>query len=164
MDPTSPRFIADCMLGRLARWLRLLGCDAAYERRIGDDALVARARAEGRVLLTRDTRLLKRRALPEHLYIESETLLSQLRQVLEAYHLDPSGEGRLSRCPLCNAGTVGIEREEARGEVPPYVFRTQERFARCPECRRIYWRATHVKGILDRLHEMQASPARGGDP
>jgi len=57
----EPRFIADCMLGKLARWLRVLGYDAAYERRISDDDLVRRARSEGRILLTRDTRLVRRR-------------------------------------------------------------------------------------------------------
>lgn len=139
------------MLGKLARWLRILGFDAAYETRIADEELIARARAEGRVLLTRDTRLVRRRELPPHLLIESERAPAQLRQVLSAFGLEVNPRTLLSRCLVCNEATGEISREEARGEVPPYVFRTQRRFARCPACLRIYWRATHVEDILERL-------------
>jgi uncharacterized protein with PIN domain len=164
MGPARPKFIADCMLGKLARWLRILGYDAAYERRISDDALIARARAEDRVLLTRDTRLVARRGLPPHLLVASERPADQLRQTLRAFRLKVDSGRLLSRCLLCNTDTVEVPREEARGEVPPYVFRTQRRFARCPSCRRIYWRATHVAGILDRLVEAageEPGPAQG---
>jgi uncharacterized protein with PIN domain len=139
------------MLGKLARWLRILGFDAAYERRISDEKLIALARAEGRILLTRDTRLVRRRSLPAHLLVESERAPAQLRQTLEAMGLSVDTGALLSRCLVCNVATEEISREEARPEVPPYVFRTQRRFSRCPGCRRIYWRATHVDDILRRL-------------
>ena len=151
MAHPSSRFIADCMLGKLARWLRILGFDAAYDRRISDDDLIARARAEGRTLLTRDTRLVRRRDLPPHLLIQSESAPAQLRQVLDDLRLEPNPRRLLSRCLICNEPTSEISREEARGEVPPYVFSTQRRFARCPACLRIYWRATHVEDMLERL-------------
>ncbi len=150
----APRkFIADCMLGKLARWLRAVGYDAAYERSITDDALIARARSEDRILLTRDTRLVKRRALPPHLLVQSSHPPAQLRETIEAFGLEVDPSILLTRCLLCNAATRDIPRVEARDEVPPYVFRTQRRFARCPQCRRIYWRATHVAGMLDWLEE-----------
>ena len=161
MSPARTKFIADCMLGKLARWLRILGYDAAYERRISDDALIMRARAEGRVLLTRDTRLVRRRGLPPHLLIASEDPAAQLKQTLGELHLKVDSGRLLSRCLLCNEDTVEIPRSDAHAEVPPYVYRTQRKFARCPACRRIYWRATHVTGILDRLMEAAGEAAEG---
>jgi uncharacterized protein len=153
MGRAQPKFIADCMLGKLARGLRILGFDAAYDRRIADDALIARARAEERILLTRDTRLVRRRGLPPHLFVTSEVPADQIRQTLRVFALTVDPATLLSRCLLCNVDTDAIPREEAHREVPPYVYRTQRKFARCPRCRRIYWRATHVAGMLDRILE-----------
>lgn len=151
MSSAPPRFIADCMLGKLARWLRILGFDAAYERAIADAELVERAIAEERILLTKDTRLVKRRRMPRFLLVESQDPSEQLRQTVETFDLRVDTAGFLRRCILCNEPTREIPREEARPGVPPYVYETQEKFARCPICRRIYWRATHVADIVARL-------------
>jgi len=161
MDSGAPRFLADCMLGKLARGLRALGYDAAYERRISDDDLIEKARAEGRILLTRDTRLVLRRSLPPHLLVTSERPPAQIRQTIEAFSLAVDPGVFLTRCLVCNTATSEIPREEAREGVPPYVYETQSRFARCPKCRRVYWRATHVSGMLDWLDE---ASGRGPSP
>jgi uncharacterized protein len=161
------RFIADCMLGRLAKWLRVLGFDAAYDRRISDDRLVARARAEARVLLTRDTRLVQRRAFGRdgapYVLILSDRPDEQLLQVVTQRRLDLSARPLLARCLRCNEPTVAATRESVVDRVPPYVLRTQERFSRCPACDRIYWRATHVAGIVERLASKLGYP-RGPAP
>ena len=146
--PPPTAFIADCMLGKLARWLRILGFDTAYDHAIADGDLIRRAREEARILLTRDTRLVLRKGMPRHLLIESQDPAEQVRQVVDAFELQVNRDAFLSRCILCNRGTLAISKEEARPKVPPYVFRTQERFARCPECGRIYWRATHVDEMI----------------
>lgn len=159
--PGPPRFIADCMLGKLARWLRILGYDAAYEHAIEDADLVRRALREDRILLTRDTRLVLRKRLPRYILIESQEPAGQLRQTLAELDLSVDTGPMLSRCIVCNAATEPIPKESARGEVPPYVHATQDRFARCPLCRRIYWRATHVADIVARLGEI--TPQDGGD-
>jgi hypothetical protein len=107
------------------------------------------------VLLTRDTRLVLRRRLPRFVLIESQEPAAQVRQTLEALDLEVDSGAFLSRCIVCNAATEVIAKDEARAEVPPYVFATQDRFARCPRCRRIYWRATHVADIIERLGEIE---------
>jgi len=136
------RFLADGMLGRLARWLRLLGYDTAYDNAADDLELARRARAEDRVLLTRDRELAARRGL-RTLLIESEVLQEQVRQVQQVW--GPAPDPALSRCSLCNALLEPAAHAEVAERVPPYVLRTQERFCVCPTCGRAYWAGTHVE-------------------
>ena len=138
------------MLGRLATWMRILGCDVEYERDIPDSALVIRALAEGRVILTRDKLLMKRRSVQARsLFIESDRIGEQLRQVVRRFAITRAG--LLTRCVRCNAELEGVKREAVEGLVPGYVYETQERFSRCPECTRIYWAGTHKEHILEGL-------------
>jgi uncharacterized protein with PIN domain len=134
------KFLADGMLGRLARWLRILGYDTAYDPQADDHTLAGIARAEGRILLTRDTALARRRGV-QAILIESQEVTEQVRQVLAACHLDPSDT--FSRCAVCNVPLEPIDRAVAQSLVPPYVYQTQDGFQRCPRCKRIYWRGTH---------------------
>jgi hypothetical protein len=143
------RFAADRMLGRLARWLRIMGHDVAYGPHLGGRALVARARREGRVLLTRDTRLRRDAELPPHVFVQSDHFRDQLRQVAAEVPL-----GRptlLSRCLDCNRPLDEVSREAARDRVPSYVWETTERFLRCGGCGRHYWPATHRAHMLREL-------------
>jgi len=159
----SPKFIADCMLGRLAKWLRVIGYDAAYERRITDEAIIVRAWREGRILLTRDRALVRRRAVRrngvEWVLVRSDRPEAQLEQVVLDRSLSVGPRRILSRCLICNVRTHRVKRDGVRALVPPYVLRTQKGFSRCPECERIYWRATHVDRILERLTSA-AKPVR----
>ncbi len=149
------------MLGRLAKWLRVLDYDVAYERRITDDALIARAWREGRLLLTRDTALVGRRLLrrtgARFLLVESNDPDEQLEQVLRDLRLTAGRRRLLGRCLRCNERTLRVERRDVEALVPPYVLQTQRRFSRCPSCRRIYWRATHVDRIVARLARRAAT-------
>ena len=148
MTTAETRFLADNMLGTLAKWLRILGYDTAYCPHLDDNGLVRLARNEQRVLLTRDTGLLQRRGL-RLLFVESETLEEQLAQVLRAYHLSTGNS--FSRCPVCNTELEVVSKSEAWGQVPPYVFQTQDRFRLCPECNRFYWRGTHWQNMLTKV-------------
>ncbi len=148
-----PRFVADAMLGRLARWLRILGYDTRYFRRIDDAPLVQIALAEGRWLLTRDRHLLAERRPPLCLLIRSVELDEQVRQVVEEMRLRP-GPGFLMRCLECNEGLLTLPRGEAKNRIPPYVFATQVRFYQCPACQRVYWPGTHDRRMRTRLREI----------
>jgi uncharacterized protein with PIN domain len=137
------------MLGRLARWLRASGYDTVYAPGVDDAELLRQARAQGRVLLTADRALAQRRGA-QTLLIEAQDLAGQLRRVGEA--LGPPPGARFSRCVVCNGELVPVDKPAVRAQVPPYVFATQDKFLRCPNCGRIFWPGTHVermKRLLD---------------
>jgi uncharacterized protein with PIN domain len=152
-QPEPIKFLADSMVGKLARWLRILGYDTLYYREIDNNRLLQLARVEGRRLITRDARLIGRRPGLSHTLIRDDRPAQQLRQIVRELHLSPSA-GLLTRCVECNEVLEPIDKERARSCVPPYVFRTQERFFRCPICERFYWKGTHEERIRMRLHEL----------
>jgi len=141
----EPRFVADCNVGRLARWLRALGYDASYHAQIGDAELVREAAAEGRVLLTRDRDLTKRRVIQSGLVrailIRDDDVKVQLRQVFTELALDLKQS--LTRCIECNAALEPRLAANVAERVPPFVRSTQTRYSECPDCGRIYWAGTH---------------------
>ena len=140
---SAPRFAADAMLGRLARWLRIAGCDVLYQPDVEDGALVRWALDEDRVLLTRDRALPVEWRAPRVLVLESEAPLEQLREVAAACAID--WRARLfTRCSRCNAALAPAAREDVAGRVPERVHREQRRFLRCPGCERVYWEGSHV--------------------
>jgi hypothetical protein len=158
------RFAADKMLGRLARWLRVIGQDVVYGPELSGLVLLRVARREGRTVLTRDTRLLRRRELPPHLFIASDHFREQLCQVVAAFDLDARSH-LLTRCLDCNAALEEVEPARVRARVPAYVWRTQERFCRCPECHRVFWPATHLdrmRGELESLGLLPVADRQGG--
>jgi len=153
MNDGSLKLLADCMLGRLAKWLRLLGYDTAYENDATDHELARRARAEGRVLLTRDRELAGRRGL-DTLFITSEDLEEQVEQIQDS--LGPPPDPSLSRCSVCNGPLEEMRDVEVADRVPPYVRRTHTDFFRCTECDRIYWRGSHVDAMDQELDRFSA--------
>ena len=149
-QPVTPtgetvRFAADSMLGRLAKALRMLGYDVTYDPFVEDQALIRQARTEDRVLLTRDTGMLRRRDLPRHVFVQSDHVAEQLAQVARELGLKLDAHAAFSRCIVCNSALEDASFESVRDRVPPYVYATQREFARCPGCGRIYWRGTHVE-------------------
>lgn len=148
MNERPLQLLADGMLGSLAKWLRILGYDTAYDNAAPDPALARRARAEGRVLLTRDRELSRRSGL-RTLLIHSETLEEQIREVRAA--LGPPPEPALTRCSVCNTTLTPLAREEAAERVPPYVLRTHETFHYCPTCDQVYWAGSHVRAMRRRI-------------
>ena len=143
------------MLGRLARWLRLLGADVLYDPTLDGAAMLRRARAEGRLLLSADKRL---RTSPAVLFIRSANFRDQLREVIARVPLPAKP---LSRCSRCNDLLEAISPQAAGRRVPPFVLASQRQFACCPGCGRIYWEATHPERIRRELAALRQRPAGG---
>ncbi|MFJ3532397.1 Mut7-C RNAse domain-containing protein [Streptomyces sp. NPDC090132] len=140
--PGAPlRFLLDVHLGTLARRLRLLGVDAAYEYEdIGDPALATRSARERRVLLSRDRGLLHRREIWAGAYVYSDRPEEQLRDVLGRFapELDP-----WSRCTACNGRLAAADKDSVGTRLESGTQRSYDVFAQCTECERVYWRGAH---------------------
>lgn len=147
------RFVADSNVGRLARWLRAFGYDAAYAAHVDDRQLIAQALAEGRVLLTRDVDLMQRRVVANGtvraVLLASDRVGDQLRQVVTELGL-PAGR-ELTRCLECNVELEPRLKADVTDRLPPYVRATQTRFSECPRCDRVYWPGTHWERMRERL-------------
>lgn len=141
------------MLGRLCKWLRLIGYDAVYANHWPDIRIVACARAEGRLVLTRDRELSRHKAI-HCLLINDQTLTAQLEQVISTLGT-PSP--RRPRCPRCNTVLVGATHEQAKPHVPEYVWQTQAQFTCCPQCDRYYWQGTHWQHVRSVLAGIKGS-------
>ncbi|MFJ8668089.1 Mut7-C RNAse domain-containing protein [Streptomyces sp. NPDC093600] len=161
--PGAPlRFLLDVHLGTLARRLRLLGVDAAYESEdIGDPALAALSAREQRVMLSRDRGLLRRRELWAGAYVYSDRPEDQLRDVLERFApvLTP-----WTRCTACNGELTDADKDSVRERLEHGTERTYDVFARCTACERVYWRGAHharLEAIVtDALREFGGAAAR----
>jgi uncharacterized protein with PIN domain len=145
-----PRFLADEMLGTLAKWLRIMGYDTSYAKDMRDEDIKAMAIREGRVLLTRD-KALAMAARGSGLYVDSDVIEEQVAQVAMAYGLGFDASN--TRCALCNGALKPVTLDEARREAPPRSLEMTERFFRCECCHRLYWEGTHWNNIKERMRE-----------
>jgi uncharacterized protein len=156
VEAEQPRFITDAMLGRLARWLRTLGYDTAYDDAIPDGELVRRAFKDGRHILTRDRRLFDEWRIEGGRVIEAERPLEQLSEVVAAFDL-PRPTRLFTRCRVCNALVQRVERSAVAGRVPPRVWERESEFAECPSCGRVYWEGSHAQRMRSVLQSVFGS-------
>jgi uncharacterized protein len=148
------KFIADRTLGKLARELRLLGFDTLYYRGQESYPMIQQARREGRIVLTRSTKLPAGGPEDKIVRIRQDAPRLQLKELIRDRVLCLGEKTLFSRCLLCNTLLDEIPPEQARGNVPDYVFYHQERFVRCPLCRRVYWRGSHEGNMRKRIVEL----------
>jgi uncharacterized protein with PIN domain len=149
----KPRFLADEMLGRLTKWLRLLGYDTKYASDLSDAEILEVAESETRILLTRDTSLIRRKRCRNYLFIKSDHWREQLKQVYLEAALNC--DSVLTMCAVCNVPLWSVDKRSVESLVPPYVYRTQQRFSMCGNCSRIFWSATHVSEIMEELENLR---------
>jgi len=144
-------------VGKLAKWLRMMGYDTLFFDGVDDSHMVAKALAGGRVILTRDTGIMKRRVITsgrlKAILISGEEPEQQIRQVIEALELD-CWLKPFMLCLECNQPLIERGKEEVKDRVPPYVFKTQSQYMECPTCNRIYWRGTHWQAMTRRLEKL----------
>ena len=144
------RFLCDEMLGKLAKWLRLLGYDTSYIKTKDDGILMVIAEKEGRVLLTRDKELHIR--CKNSTYIKSDDPDMQLEQIFREYGL--SKDKALTMCSVCGRALQQVVKEKAEGKVPEKVYDLQDEFWFCSKCKKFYWKGTHVNKIVDRIDKL----------
>ena len=158
------KFIVDNNVGKLAKWLRIMGYDTLFFNGSNDSGLVATALNEERVILTRDTQIMRRRVVTSGrlkvVLIKSEEPERQMRQVMKALNLDCQF-GLFTICLECNQPLVERSKQQVQDLVPPYVFQTQSQYMECPTCHRIYWKGTHWRAMTRRLKKLMKGSAGG---
>jgi uncharacterized protein with PIN domain len=152
-----PRFLADEMLGTLAKWLRMMGYDTEYARDLPDGEVLKLAGAEDRVILTRDKQLAGR-AGGRGLLITSEVLDEQLEQVASAFEMMDAGT--MTRCTVCNGELERVGKDAVAGRVPERVLEIRDEFYVCPRCGQIYWKGTHWDNITRKIEWLLGSTKR----
>jgi len=150
-----PGFVADSMLGRLAKWLRAFGFDVCYEPFLDDHGVIARARERNGIALTGDTEFPKP-ADVRVIFIESDHLNEQLEQLVRDVPLDLAEAKPLTRCTVCNQELVTATRGEVWRDIPPFIYLTNESYARCPDCGRVYWEGSHATRMHEGLSRLAA--------
>ena len=154
---TELKFIVDHNVGKLATWLRTIGYDTLFFNGSDDSMMVAKAVREGRVILTRDTEIMKRRVITngrlKAVLIASEEPWQQMKQVIDTLNLNCQFRP-FTRCLECNQPLVQRSPEEVKELVPPYVFKTQSQYMQCPACQRVYWQGTHWQAMKQRLQKL----------
>ncbi len=148
------KFLADSSLGRLSKWLRLLGYDTVYYRGEADRSFLRKAEKEGRAVLTRRRDVLARQHPGSVVFLENDRVQDQIEEVLEKLDLRPEPEKRFTLCLRCNESLRAAIPDEVQPLVPDYVFRTQKEFRVCPVCGGVFWPGTHRDRMLSTLRRI----------
>jgi uncharacterized protein with PIN domain len=152
------RFTADNNVGKLARWLRLMGYDTLLFRQKDDSQMINTALNEDRVILTKDAQFMKRRLVTNGtlkvILIKQDAPGFQIQEVAKAlnldYHFAP-----FSLCLECNRALLPRSKGEVQSLVPPRIFETQTQYMECPACHRIYWQGTHWQAMVKKLQDLE---------
>lgn len=152
-DMKEIKFIADVMLGKLAKWLRIVGIDVLYDNKITDEELIYISNQEKRILLTRDKKLSFDKRLKEVIFIENELIDKQIKEFFEKTKIRP--DNLFSRCIICNEELMKVvDKKEIKSKVPVYTYLTHNDFSICKRCGKLYWKGTHrdnMKRKIDKL-------------
>jgi len=167
IPPPAPiRFIADSQLGALARLLRMLGFDTAYDNGYADDEIRCRATQEERIILTRDRELLKCRTVTHGCYVHALEPRAQLREIVQRLRLAASMRP-FTRCVHCNVPLVPVAKAVVLGQLPLMVAGRHHEFQTCAGCGRVYWKGTHrerMRALLDELLPENVAAGAATDP
>jgi uncharacterized protein with PIN domain len=152
------KFIADNNVGKLARWLRLIGYDTLLFKQKDDGQMIKIALSENRVILTKDTQFMKRRLVTngklKTIHIKQDDPKLQVQEVVKTLNLNYQFKP-FSLCLECNRALVARDKEEVKNLVPAQVVETQTQYTECPACQRIYWPGTHWQAMVKKLQDLQ---------
>jgi uncharacterized protein len=149
----NPCFAAEKTLGKLAKWLRLLGFDTLYKPAISTEHFIA-VLENDRIFLTRTQRIKKQLAARKFIFVKSDHLEQQLSQVLRELDLKTPDMRPFSRCLQCNVQIIAAQKDLLWGRVPDYIFEAHDHFHQCPECGRIYWPGSHTQRSLEKIRPL----------
>lgn len=152
------KFIADAMLGRTARWLRLSGYDVIYDTELNESMALRISREEGRTILTRDKDLYEKakRNNTKALLLKNNDFTERIREIQKQLGVIIQDNPKLARCPECNGEIETIQKIEVGPEVPPKVTEHTDQFWRCTQCKKIYWQGGHWKNISSFVKKLKS--------
>ena len=148
------KFLADQTLGKLSKWLRILGFDTIYYRGDIDRNFLRKAEREGRVVLTRKKDMANRSFSGRMILVSEDSIQRQLEEVIRKLLLKPEPDNFFSLCLKCNKELKEVSKRDVEGIVPNYVSEKYSNFRMCPECRNILWPGTHRNNMLDRIKKI----------
>ena len=153
------KFVVDGMLGKLTRWLRMLGHNVEYSCTLDDSQLIQVAKKEKRTLLTRDLMLYQQATAKgvDTFYLNGKTEAERLAQLAKRFRIKLEIDMKTSRCPKCNTRVKPIPKEEVVNEIEKNTFSHYNEFWKCPKCRKTYWQGAHWTRIRETLEEAQKS-------
>ena len=157
------KFVADGMLGKLTRWLRMLGQDVEYSSQMGDDELLETSNKKRRVLLTRDLELYKRAAARniETFYVEGGIEAEKVAEIAGRFKIPLKINMEKSRCPACNSRIKPIPKKDVAEKVEKNTFAFYNDFWTCPKCGKIYWQGAHWRNIQATLEKAEEILRKG---
>ena len=150
LPPDRPSFVLDRMLGRLAKWLRVMGLDVLYDNTYDAHDLLRISGQTGRLIVTRNTWFESHRDV-RSIVLHDNYTVGQMKDLLKRLNIAPDPARFFTRCTVCNAELASVTGEQVKGTVPEYVLHTTTAFSRCPVCGRIYWGGTHKQNMLQTL-------------
>ena len=143
----KPKFVADVHLGRLAKYLRMIGLDVSYKNNFDDEEIVQLSLKQKRAIITKDRGILKRNEVSHGYWVRNTKVEEQVKEILERFDLQKEIK-EFTRCIECNQLLRPVKKEEIINQLPPKVSRSQAAFYECPSCKKIYWKGSHYQRML----------------
>jgi uncharacterized protein with PIN domain len=147
------KFIVDRNLGKLAKWLKIMGLDVIFFNRLDDGKFIKIATLEKRTIVTKNHRIKEMAREIPLIFIHKDDVDSQLEEFITTSGCNPRLKDCFSRCIICNIKLKSINKKEVEGIVPEYVLYTHEKFFFCPECKKIFWPGTHHGQMIEKLNK-----------
>ena len=147
-----PCFAAEKTLGKLAKWLRLLGFDTLYESEVTADEFIENL-GNDRILLTRTQHMRTKSTISRLIFVQSDHWVEQLKQIILELGLNAAQTRPFSRCLHCNILIVTAEKDALWGRVPDYIFESHDHFLTCPKCAKVYWSGSHTERGLEMIQK-----------
>jgi uncharacterized protein with PIN domain len=149
MEEHTLKFLVDHMLGKLAKYLRMLGVDTVYFTQTDVSTLIEKAYQEKRIILSRNTKLRHIGGFLDFVFINDDQPDKQLSEVLKHFKIHISHDQLFTRCLTCNQKLIAGNHEDVKGKVPPYILGIHKEFSLCPLCKKVYWEGTHLKKMKE---------------